>query len=439
MQAEKVVEKALALGAKDAVVQKTSGHTVQVKFVNNQGEVAQGWKEERLEIFLSVGKKIASTTITGQDNKGTQEVLKKLIARARVVTPKEDYQGIASGPFKYRKIKGLYDREIAEIQEYGVLTQDAIEACAEAGAARTAGVLETSVFSIELSTSGGVSAIDHGTTALLSIRAFGEKGGSGHAVSCARRLKDFHPEEAGAEAGRIAHLAEKPTEGEKGRYRVLFHPLAFAPLLESAGESASIFAVEAGFSFLAEKLMERVGKENLTLIDDGTQEGGLQSRPFDDEGVPTRRNIIIKEGILKKYLHNTSTAKKYGTTTTANAGLLSPRTWNIILSTGDLKKDDVLAELYNGIYITNVWYTRFQNYTAGEFSTVPRDGAFLVEKGEITRSLGGIRITDNMMRIFKSIQGLTRETRQIKSWEVSGSVTSPWVIVDGVGISRAME
>jgi PmbA protein len=439
MDTEKIVDIALDMGAQDVVAQAVREHTVQVKFVNSQSEVAQGWNQDRLEIFLNVDRRITSTTITPRNSREVRDVLRRLISRARVLAPKEDYRGIAQGPFRYRRIKGLYDGDLAELQDYAGITERAIEACLAAGASRAAGILETAVFTRELCTSGGVKAEDTGTSVLLSIRGFGEDGGSGHAVACARELGKFDPEGAGSEAGRIAALADNPREGEKGRFKVLFHPLAFAPILESAGEAASIFAVEAGLSFLRGKLHERVGGENFTLIDDATLEGGLLSRSFDAEGVPTRRNIVVERGVLKMYLHNTSTAKKYGVETTANAGLLSPRPWNILLPPGDVREEDILDELGNGIYVTNVWYTRFQNYTAGDFSTVPRDGMFLVEDGEIKGSLGGVRISDNMKRIFNNITFLSRETRQIQSWEVRGCVLTPWAVVDGVGMSRATE
>ncbi len=439
LDTERIVEAALELGAQDVAAQVTREHTVQGKFVNSQSEVVQGWNQERLEIFLSVDKRITSTTITLKDGAEVRDVLERLISRARVITPKEDYYGIAEGPFKYKKIRGMFDREIADLQDYATLTETAIESCLSAGASRTAGILETTVFTRELGTSGGVQAENRGTAVLLSIRGFGEEGGSGHGVACARELRKFDPERAGSEAGRTAVLADNPREGWKGRFKVLFHPLAFAPILESAGEAASIFAVEAGFSFLEGKIGRRIGGDNFTLIDDGTLEGGLLSRPFDAEGVPTRRNTIVERGVLRGYLHNTSTAKKYGTATTANAGLLNPRPWNIILPPGDVSEEDILSELGDGIYVTNAWYTRFQNYTAGDFSTVPRDGVFLVEGGEITGSLGGIRISDNMKRVFENIVCMSRETRQIRSWEVRGCVVTPWAVVDGVGISRATE
>lgn len=437
IEPEYVVKKALRMGAQDAVAMAATKRTVQLKFVNNEVAVSQSWMEDKLEIFLSVDKKLASTTITTQDKKGIDSVLEKLLSRARATAPKEDYHGIAPGPFRYRKINGTYDKRIASLEGYGELVEEAVNACRETGAARASGVLEADTFSSILSTSNGVSAADSGTIIALSIRAFAGKGGSGHGVSCGRTMRDFKPVEAGRRAAQIAAKAGNPRPGKKGRYRVLFDPLAFAPLVEVAGEAASIFAVEAGFSFLAGKLHKKVGNENFTLIDDGTLEGGLLSRSFDDEGVPTRRNVVVEKGVLKGYLHNTSTAKKYGTNTTANAGLISPRPWNLILSPGSCGKTEMLEELGSGIYITNVWYTRFQNYRTGDFSTVPRDGIFLVEKGEIKGSLKGIRISDNLQRIFKSIDCLSKDVQQVRSWEVRGSVTTPWLIVDDVQITRA--
>lgn len=436
MNPEEVVEKALGMGAQDAVANLVTGKTVQVKFVNDEVAVSQNWVEEKLEIFLSVDKRLASTTVTKQDGKGVEDVLEKLLSRARVTAPKEDYHGIARGPFKYRRIEGIYDRRILSLEHAEVL-EEALEACREAGAARASGVLEAGVFSTSLSTSNEVSAHDEGTFIMLSIRAFSDKGGSGHAVSCARTLRDFRAKEAGTKAGEIAALAADPKAGREGRYRVLFDPLAFAPIVESAGKAASIFAVEAGFSFLPGKLGEKAGNENFTLIDDATLPRGLLSRPFDDEGVPTRRNVIVDKGVLRSHLHNTSTARKYRTATTANAGLLSPRPWNVILSPGGLSREEMLAELGSGLYVTNVWYTRFQNYVTGDFSTVPRDGIFLVRKGEIEGSIRGIRISDNMRRIFGSILGLSKESRQVRSWEVQGSVTSPWVIVEDVRMTKS--
>jgi PmbA protein len=433
---EYVLKKALSLGAQEVVVNAESRGTVQVKFVNDQVAVSQSWSEDKLDIFLALDKRLVSTTITHQDQRSMDRVLEKLLSRVRVTAPKEEYNGIAEGPFKYKKVTGCYDKKVTAMENHGDLIKEAIQASKEEGADRASGVLETGVYSRSILTSNGVAAAEEGTTLFLSIRAFADDG-SGHGVSCARKLNKFDPKDAGRRAGEIACQGKKPVTGRKGEYRALFDPLAFAPLVEVTGEAASVFSVEAGFSYLADKLGKRVGNDNITLVDDGRLENGLLSRSFDEEGVPTQRNVILQKGVLMRYLHNTSTARRYGTETTANAGLISPHPWNLVLHPGKGKREERLQELGNGIYITNTWYTRFQNYRTGDFSTVPRDGIFLVEDGEIKASLKGIRISDNLPRIFKSVEWASKDREQIRSWEVGGSVTSPWVIVDGLRITRA--
>ncbi len=87
------------------------------------------------------------------------------------------------------------------------------------------------------------------------------------------------------------------------------------------------------------------------------------------------------------------------------------RKWTIRLKLrnhASLKK-----EVRRGIYVTNNWYTRFQNYCEGVYSTVPRDAAFLIENGEIKKSGVGMRISDTLPRQFLNIQALGKESRWI--------------------------
>ena len=171
---------------------------------------------------------------------------------------------------------------------------------------------------------------------------------------------------------------------------------------------------------------------DFTLEDDATLPTGFNSVSFDDEGVPTKKTTIIDKGILKTYLHNTSTAKKYKVETTANAGLISPKPFNVVF---DCRKGDIF-DVKEGIYITNVWYTRFQNYSSGDFSTIPRDGAFLIKNGEIVQSLKGMRISDNMLDILKNIQCCNKKLWQIKSWEAEIPTFTPEVLVNNVSITK---
>ena len=78
-------------------------------------------------------------------------------------------------------------------------------------------------------------------------------------------------------------------------------------------------SVYRGASFLAGKLGQKIAGDHVTVIDDGTMVGGFGTSPFDGEGIPTRRTVVIENGVLKSYLLNTYTAKKLGLQTTANA------------------------------------------------------------------------------------------------------------------------
>jgi PmbA protein len=92
-----------------------------------------------------------------------------------------------------------------------------------------------------------------------------------------------------------------------------------------------------------------------------------------------------------------------------------------------------------GVILTSNWYTRFKNYRTGEFSTVPRDGAYLVEAGQVTKPLKGMRVSDDLERMFSSVKMLSREREWIQWWEVDTPTLCPWMLIDGVRITRAYE
>jgi len=216
---------------------------------------------------------------------------------------------------------------------------------------------------------------------------------------------------------------------------VLFSPLAFADFLSLTGEAASAFSVDAGLSFLTNKINKKVSNKNVTIIDDPHIPNALRSVSFDEEGYPTKPLKIIDKGILKTYLHNTSTAKKYNTKTTGHAGLISPEPWNLKLIPGKLSHDKLIKNIKKGIYITNRWYTRFTSYRTGEFSTIPRDGTFYIENGEIKHPIKNIRVSDTMPNILKSIDSIGNNLTQIRSWDVSIPALSPSVFLKNIGIT----
>jgi len=434
---ELILKKAKELGFGDVVVLSHEESRRQVRFANNEITVAKNWHSRKVELFVEYEKRIGSTTLMTLDEETIERSLKTLLASVKSLSPKEDYYGIAEGPFKYRDIPETFDKAIVELDEPNEYVERAINAALEEGAKRVAGVLYTDHNRLYLSTSNGVEAFDEGTGIEISVRAFIGDEESGHGTNSVRVLKKFDPESAGRKAGEIAKLAVNPTQGKAGTYDVIFDPLAFANIMSYMSFMASAFAVEAGFSFLVGKLGQKIGSDLVTIKDIGNMPNAYGTRKFDDEGVPTGETTIIEDGELRTYLLNTSMARKYKRETTANAGLIMPRAWNIHVKPGDYSKEELFSEVKRGIYITNVWYTRFQNYVKGDFSTIPRDGAFLIENGEITKPIRNIRVSDNMQHILEGINALGKELYHIHWWEVDTPVFTPYVLVKDVGITKA--
>ena len=131
------------------------------------------------------------------------------------------------------------------------------------------------------------------------------------------------------------------------------------------------------------------------------------------------------------------TAKKYGVETTGNAGLISPHPWNLIVEPGEKSFEDLLAEIDRGIYVTNDWYLRYQNYRTGDFSTIPRDGIFLIRDGSIESSVRELRISDNMLRILRNIRDLSRTRRWIKWWEVDVPTLTPYAVIEDLNFTKS--
>ena len=180
---------------------------------------------------------------------------------------------------------------------------------------------------------------------------------------------------------------------------------------------------------------KKVSNNNITIIDDPYYPNALRSTSFDAEGVPTRQLKLVDKGVFKTYFHNTSTAKKYKTNTNAHAGLIAPEPWNLKLNPGKLSTEKLIQNIKKGIYITNIWYTRFTSYRTGEFSTIPRDGAFYIENGEIKYPIKNIRVTDTMPNVLRSMQDMGNNLTQIRGWEASLPVLTPSVFLKNIGIT----
>ncbi len=435
--AEFVVEKAKELGADDCIATVSNALGRQLKFVNNEIATSKTWDFISTSIFLSKGKRIIASTIQETDQAKIEEALKNLISIAGKMQPKQDFQGIAKGPFQYKDIPETFDQKVASMSEEGVeIVSSAIDQALEIGAKRCSGVLLWNSSESYKVTSGGVNVSGKGTDIQFSLRALVDKEMSGHNVSVSRTLGKLNAGKVAQEAAKTAVMCKKPVDGKVGKFDILFHPMAFTNLMSYTANSFSSFYVDSGFSFLADKIGKNVAADMVTLTDDGTMPNGYNSSKYDEEGHPVRPTVLVKDGVMQTYLHNTSTARNHNTESTGNAGMISPGAWNIDVKPGDMEVDDMISGIKDGLYVTNLWYSRFTNYRTGDFSTIPRDAIFRIKDGKIVENWKSIRISDNMLNIMKNISALSKEKRQVYWWETSCPVTTPHVLVKGVNVTR---
>jgi PmbA protein len=441
MRAEEICQLVLrtckAQGVSDVVVSVGQSEGLMVRFSNNEITTVNALSDVNASIFVNDNGRKAGANAADLSKKSIEAAAKKVVEMAKRAPASSTYSPLPQGPFSYDPKLLEVGRVPTEPKILVSYTKEAIDAAQSEGALRVAGSLVADNGKLTFQTSSGAFGVVKRSTIELSLRAFCAENASGHSVSVAGKESDFKPAEAGAEAGRLAKTSIGPSEGEPGEYDAILGPLVFANLANQVGRSSSAFSVEAGLSFLGDKVGQKVASDCVSIIDDPTLEGTYGSTPFDAEGLPTRRNGIIEGGIFKGYLHNSTTAKKFNTSTTANAGLVAPRPFNLIMAPGQKSLEELIASVEKGLYVTNDWYLRYQNYQSGDFSTIPRDAMFLIEGGKLARPIKELRISDNLLRIFSSTKEVTKERKWIRWWEVDVPTLCPAALVSKVRFTKS--
>jgi PmbA protein len=434
---EAAVAEASRLGAEDAVALSAKSTDKMIRFANNSVTVVNRVEEAELTVYLAKDSRRAIASTSNLERASVKRFVGDLYASLKDLTPSEHVPLPRKGS-RFRLGAARVDKKLAEVEEeLPGMAKRAIDASLAAGGKRSAGVIDTNKVSFAILTSSGTKGSDARAAITLNIRSFAENDASGHGLSCSSTLSGFDPEEAGRRAGSDAKKMTGASEPEAGKFQVILSPTVASNLVETVASSASAFAVDSGTSYLTDKLGKKVAATSFSLTDHGVVKGGLGGRVFDDEGIATRSTPIVVGGVLKNYLHNLTTAKKWKVKSTGNAGFVTPHSWNLEVGKGDSSFEEMVRETRLGIVLTSNWYTRFKNYRSGEFSTVPRDGAYLVRGGEIAGGLKGMRAGDDLLRLFSSVSMLSREREWIQWWEVDTPTLCPWMRIDGVTITRA--
>jgi PmbA protein len=255
--------------------------------------------------------------------------------------------------------------------------------------------------------------------------------------SSARRLADLEsPEAIGKEAARRALRRLGARRVATQRVPIVFAPEVARSLIGSVFEAASGDSIWRSASFLAGKLGEQIGASNLTIIDDNTMllpsgMGGFGTSPFDGEGLPSLRTVVVEKGVLRNYLLNTYTARKLKMKSTHNAsrglaGTPGIGCGNLYLEPGALTPEQIIAEIPAGLYVTGLMGFGVNTVT-GDYS---RGATGLwIENGQLTHAVEEITIAGNLAEMLRNVTAIGNDL------EFRGAVASPTLRIDGMTIA----
>ena len=239
----------------------------------------------------------------------------------------------------------------------------------------------------------------------------------------------FKPEEIGTEASRHAMVnlrasycpaGRMPVAIENGFGGVIFH--------EACGHSLEATSVGTGTSQMCGKLGEKIANEKVTAIDDGTIVGAWGSVNIDDEGHPTRRNVLIENGILKQYMVDRLGSRRLGMPMTGNSRRQdyhyepTSRMTNTFIDNGPDKNEDIIRSIEYGLYAKKMGGGSVNPLT-GDFNFAVSEG-YIVRNGEICEPVRGASLIGNGSQILMDIDmvGQNLATGQGMCGSVSGSV-----------------
>ena len=227
--------------------------------------------------------------------------------------------------------------------------------------------------------------------------------------SVARTLTKLDsPEEVGKVAAERTLRRLGARKVKTAHVPVIFDPMVASSILEHIFEGVNGDSVYRGASFLAGKLGQKIASENVTIIDDGTIPGGFGTSPFDAEGLPSRRTVLVERGMLRSYVLNTYTGRKLGMKSTGNAGRgLAGNAYiasgNLFLEAGAQSPDDILRGVERGLYVTRLM-GQGVNLVTGDYS---RGAAGLwIENGQLTYPVQEITVAGNLKEMLRNITAI---------------------------------
>lgn len=461
----KSVEIAKNAGAREIIAKIVQKSDYQIRFSKSAIDVSVQWDSYSLELFLSIGRRVNVLTIQNPDLSKIMNIVPNVVKALQNTKKTLLYWGMQKTKSSAPAIPGLFYTSMGNFSSKAPdLINGAIQSSLENGAQSVAGVLYYGLCKTGVLTGYGNGGFYDNSYYQMTLRAFADAESSGQDNVVGRDLSNIDKkfQTAGTNAAKIARMAIGGQQGHAGKYDLIMSPTVAANVLGELVTGANPVYMITGMTCLGKSLNKQIGPESLSVSDNAIIPEGLNSRPFDYEGTPSQITPLITNGKYNGMIQTATTAKlwsllhfyrfrKEKSTGNAYLGsffpdmdygpkLLSPMFSNLVFKPGDMKFEEMVQESKRPtIYLTSNWYTRYTSQLQGIFSTIPRDGMFLIENGEIKKPLRKMRLSETLLGMCNRIQQIGNDVKQIRWWEVNFPTFIPHIKVRDCNFTAATQ
>lgn len=402
--ADFVVAYALERGATDCDVAISSTTEVETGVRMGAMEKFQASDSRGMRIRIFVGKRSATTNTTNFTRASLRKAIRETIALAKASEPDEE----AGLPDAQHFATDLPDLGLADAEHGKLTNEERLNlAIATEAAARAHDLISNSegatfaddssvyVYANSRGFSGGYASTAYQMVASV-VAGEGDKMRVGFDY-CVARSKDklATPQKVGDGAAQRAIEQLGPRKVKSQSVPVVFSRRMAARLLGQFVSAASGSHVYRESSFMVGLLGQQIASDKITVVDDGHIPGAIGSKPFDKEGLPTTKRVIIDKGELACYLIDAYAGRKLGVA--PNGGSTS----NLYVENGDHSFEEIIASVENGLYLLSVSGPGF-NVVNGNYS-MGASGIW-IENGKLAYPVAEITVAGNILEMFKAIE-----------------------------------
>jgi predicted Zn-dependent protease len=408
--AERVLKLSTADQTRVTITSTWSGNT---RFADGSITTGGGVTDAAVTITATLGRRRASASTNVLDEASLKRTVDLAMTLARLA-PEDPELMPELGPQTYATVGAYVDRTAdLDPETRAQAVKDAVDAVTAAGKAAggvaAAGFLLANARAVAVATSDGLFAYHRTTDADFSVTARTPDGtGSGWARAGARDWGRIDPEAVGRIAAQKAVASRNPQAIEPGLYTAVLEPQAVNDLIPLLGGALNARNADEGRSAFSKpgggnRIGEKVADERVTLYSD-PGDPALLGRPFDEQGLPVRRIVWIEKGVLRNLSYSRFWAQKQGVQPTGADTLAG----GLMLAGGSKTTEELIAGCERGILATHFFYIRALDPRTVLQTGLTRDGAFLIEKGKITRALKNFRWNESPLLLLNRLEDIGR-------------------------------